>query len=147
MLPRVQRRPELKSNTVFLLRQLETQSEVSTVHNDQNVCTFTPLKEYTENRPTPLPFYLNHFRTIWDHRVAVLGPQEPRGLQNVQEGPGAPPDDSMLWLQMPWTLEESWRIMHCKFTDSSNGTSLQSKQNYKSSILSPLVTSSGMKGQ
>ena len=73
MLPRVQRRPELKSNTVLLLRQPETHSEVSTVHNDQNVCSFTPLKEHTEKRPTPLPFYLNHFRTIWDHWGCSVG--------------------------------------------------------------------------
>lgn len=141
MLPRVQRRPELKSNTVFLLRQLETHSKVSTVHNDQNVCSFTPLKEHTEKRPTKkkkkkrkashspslLPKSLPHYLgppglQCWDLR-------NPELCRMCRKDPGAPPDDSMLWLQMPWTLEESWRIMHCKFTDSSNGTSLQSKQN------------------
>jgi len=70
---------------LFLLHQLETHSKVSRVHDNQSVCSLLPFKKHTEKHLAPLPVRLNHFSTIWDHLVAVWGPQEPRALKNVQE--------------------------------------------------------------
>lgn len=70
---------------LFLLQQLETHSKVSRVHDNQSICSLPSFKQRTEKHPAPLPSRLKHFSTICDHLVAVLGPQEPRALKNVQE--------------------------------------------------------------
>lgn len=92
VLPRVQGRPTETSHSLFLLRQLETHSKVSTARDNQNVCSRSPSKQHAEKHPAPLPFCLITSAPSGTTWVAVLGPQEPRALKDVREADGALPD-------------------------------------------------------
>lgn len=79
---------KLQSNTLLLLRHPDTHCKVSTVPDNQNVCSRPPSRRHAEKHPAPLPFCLITPALSGTSWVAVLGPQELRALKNVWEAHG-----------------------------------------------------------
>lgn len=115
---------------LFLLRQHQACSKVSTVHDNWSVFSLTPAERHTEAHLASLPFRSYHFNTNCDHlgcSVRAMGTGM-KAHENVHSIPGlCPPRGCPDYRCQVLCLQQSQQVMH-KFTDSSNGTSFSNKK-------------------